>query len=39
MICLESDGSMTYTPQALWTMAREGLDVTVVCSRTTATPS
>jgi acetolactate synthase I/II/III large subunit len=22
---------MSYTPQALWTMAREGLDVTVVC--------
>ena len=22
---------MAYTPQALWTMAREGLDVTVVC--------
>ncbi len=31
VICLESDGSMAYTPQALWTMAREGLDVTVVC--------
>ena len=31
VLCLESDGSMTYTPQALWTMAREGLDVTTVC--------
>ena len=30
-LCLESDGSMNYTPQALWTMAREGLDVTTVC--------
>ena len=30
VIALESDGSMMYTPQALWTMAREGLDVTVV---------
>ncbi len=29
-LALESDGSMMYTPQALWTMAREGLDVTVV---------
>jgi len=27
---LGSDGSMMYTPQALWTMARESLDVTVV---------
>jgi acetolactate synthase I/II/III large subunit len=32
VVCLESDGSMSYTPQALWTMAREGLDVTVVCA-------
>ena len=31
VVCLESDGSMSYTPQALWTMAREGLDVTTVC--------
>ena len=31
VVCIESDGSMSYTPQALWTMAREGLDVTVVC--------
>ncbi|MHB8335249.1 MAG: acetolactate synthase large subunit [Acidimicrobiales bacterium] len=30
VIALESDGSMMYTLQALWTMAREGLDVTVV---------
>jgi acetolactate synthase-1/2/3 large subunit len=30
VLTLESDGSMMYTPQALWTMAREGLDVTVV---------
>ena len=30
ILALESDGSMLYTPQALWTMAREGLDVTVV---------
>lgn len=27
VICLEADGSSLYTPQALWTMAREGLDV------------
>jgi acetolactate synthase I/II/III large subunit len=31
VVCIESDGSMCYTPQALWTMAREGVDVTVVC--------
>ena len=30
VLTLESDGSMMYTLQALWTMAREGLDVTVV---------
>lgn len=30
VLALESDGSMMYTPQALWTMARESLDVTVV---------
>ena len=30
VLCLEADGSMMYTPQALWSMAREGLDVTVV---------
>jgi acetolactate synthase-1/2/3 large subunit len=30
VICLEGDGSAMYTIQALWTMAREDLDVTVV---------
>jgi acetolactate synthase I/II/III large subunit len=30
VIALEGDGSAMYTPQALWTMAREGLDVTVL---------
>ncbi|MEI8050539.1 MAG: acetolactate synthase large subunit [Actinomycetes bacterium] len=30
VLCLESDGSAMYTFQALWTMAREELDVTVV---------
>ena len=30
VLCLESDGSAMYTFQALWTMAREGLDVTTV---------
>jgi len=30
VLCLEADGSAMYTPQALWTMAREGLDVTTV---------
>ena len=30
VICLEGDGSAMYTIQALWTMARENLDVTVV---------
>ena len=30
VITLEGDGSGMYTLQALWTMAREGLDVTVV---------
>jgi acetolactate synthase-1/2/3 large subunit len=30
VLCLEADGSAMYTAQALWTMAREGLDVTVV---------
>ncbi|HND13457.1 MAG TPA: thiamine pyrophosphate-dependent enzyme, partial [Pseudomonadales bacterium] len=29
-ICLEGDGSAMYTIQALWTLAREQLDVTVV---------
>ena len=30
VVCLEGDGSGMYTVQSLWTMAREGLDVTVV---------
>ncbi len=30
VVTLEGDGSAMYTMQALWTMAREGLDVTVV---------
>ncbi len=30
VICLESDGSGMYCPQALWTQAREGLDVTTL---------
>jgi acetolactate synthase-1/2/3 large subunit len=30
VLCLESDGSAMYTLQALWTMAREGLNVTTV---------
>jgi acetolactate synthase-1/2/3 large subunit len=30
VVCLEGDGSGMYTPQALWTQAREGLDVTTV---------
>jgi acetolactate synthase-1/2/3 large subunit len=30
VIALEADGSALYTPQSLWTMARERLDVTVV---------
>jgi acetolactate synthase-1/2/3 large subunit len=30
VIALEADGSAMYTSQALWTMAREGLDVTTV---------
>jgi acetolactate synthase-1/2/3 large subunit len=30
VVALEADGSGLYTPQALWTMARERLDVTVV---------
>jgi acetolactate synthase-1/2/3 large subunit len=33
VVALESDGSTMYTLQALWTMAREGLDVTtIVCN-------
>ncbi len=30
VLCLSGDGSAMYTLQSLWTMAREGLDVTVV---------
>ncbi len=30
VVCLEGDGSAMYTLQALWTQAREGLDVTNV---------
>jgi acetolactate synthase-1/2/3 large subunit len=33
VIAFEADGSALYTPQALWTMARESLDViTVICA-------
>ena len=30
VLAIESDGSMMYTLQALWTMARESLDITVL---------
>ncbi len=30
VVALQADGSAMYTVQALWTMAREGLDVTVI---------
>jgi len=30
VLCLTADGSTMYTPQGLWTMAREGLNVTMV---------
>ncbi|MGE3619276.1 MAG: acetolactate synthase large subunit [Acidimicrobiia bacterium] len=30
VVAIESEGSALYTPQAWWTMAREGLDVTTV---------
>ncbi len=30
VLCLQADGSAMYTVQALWTMARENLDVTTV---------
>ncbi len=30
VVCLQADGSALYTAQALWTQAREGLDVTTV---------
>ena len=36
MIALQADGSGMYTAQALWTQAREGLDVTnLVCANGT----
>ena len=36
MIALQADGSGMYTAQALWTYAREGLDVTaLVCANRT----
>lgn len=30
VLCLQADGSAMYTEQALWTMARENLDITTV---------
>ena len=30
VLCLSGDGSAMYTPQSLWTQAREGLDVTTI---------
>jgi acetolactate synthase-1/2/3 large subunit len=30
VVCLQSDGSAQYTLQALWTLAREALDVTII---------
>jgi acetolactate synthase-1/2/3 large subunit len=30
VVCVEADGSAMYTIQALWTQAREGLDVTTI---------
>ncbi|MEZ0363039.1 acetolactate synthase large subunit [Mycobacterium sp. pUA109] len=36
VLCLESDGSAMYTISALWTLARENLDVTVVIYRNNA---
>jgi len=30
VVCIQADGSAMYTLQALWTQAREGLDVTTV---------
>ena len=30
VVVLTGDGSAMYTPQSLWTMAREGLDITVI---------
>ena len=39
VVCLEADGSAMYTPQALWTMAREQLDITTVIFSNAATRS
>jgi acetolactate synthase-1/2/3 large subunit len=30
VVCIEADGSVMYTPQALWTIIRERLDVTTI---------
>jgi acetolactate synthase-1/2/3 large subunit len=30
VVCLQADGSAMYTPQSLWTIARERLDVTTI---------
>ena len=36
VISLQADGSGLYSPQALWTQAREGLDVvTIICANRT----
>jgi acetolactate synthase-1/2/3 large subunit len=32
IVCLQSDGSAQYTLQALWTLAREGLNVTLIAA-------
>ena len=39
VVSLEADGSALYTVQALWTQARERLDVTTSSSPTGSTPS
>jgi acetolactate synthase I/II/III large subunit len=39
VLCIEADGSAMYTLQALWTQARESLDVTTVILSNRATPS
>lgn len=36
VICLQADGSGMYTVQALWTLARESLDVTVIVLKNNA---
>jgi len=38
VLCLSADGSGMYTAQALWTMARESLNVTTVVFATAITP-